>query len=56
MTEHRQLTEEQVEILKRKYGIDERIAEKYDIPMGRVEKDFDPRIVKLILAFLDRNS
>lgn len=54
MTEPQQLNEERLEELKQKYGIDDRIAEKYDLPRNRVERDFDPRLVKLIQHFLCR--
>lgn len=56
MTESQQLNEQQLEELKRKYGIDERIAERYDVPKDRVERDFDPRLVKLIQQYLGKNS
>ena len=56
MTESRQLSEQQLEELKRKYGIDELIAERYDLPKDRVERDFDPRLVKLIQEYLGKSS
>ena len=55
MTESRQLSDEQMEELKRKFGIDERIAERYDLPKDRVERDFDPRLVKLIRQYICKN-
>lgn len=55
MTESQQLSEQQLEELKRKYGIDERIAERYGVPKDRVEKDFDPRLRRLILQYLSQN-
>lgn len=44
--------ERQLEELKKRRGFDEKIAEKYEVPVHRVEADFDPRIVKLISDFL----
>jgi ABC-type microcin C transport system permease subunit YejB len=55
MTESQELNDEQLEELKRKFGIDERIAERYDLPKDRVERDFDPRLVKLIRQYLGKN-
>jgi hypothetical protein len=55
MSGPQQLSEHQLEELKRKYGIDERIAERYDLSKDRVERDFDPRLRKLILQYLGQN-
>jgi hypothetical protein len=43
---------QRLEELKKKHGIDEIIADRHHLPKRYVEKDLDPRIVKLILDFL----
>lgn len=43
---------EKMEELKKKYRIDEIIADRHGLPKPYVEKDLDPRIVKLMLDFL----
>jgi len=54
MSGNQQLDERQLEELKKRYGIDERIAERYDLPEDRVKEDFDPRFVRLVLRYLDQ--
>ena len=46
------LDAQKMEELKKKYKIDEIIADRHDLPKPYVEKDLDPRIVKLMLDFL----
>jgi hypothetical protein len=49
-----QLDEAKLEELKRKLEIDEKVAAKYGLSKWQVEKDLDPRLVKLLLEFLNR--
>lgn len=43
------LSKAEVERFKRKVGLDDRIAAKHKLPVGQVEEDFDPRLLRLIL-------
>ncbi len=48
------LDEARIEEIKTKLEFDEKVAAKYGVPKGKVKKDHDPTLVKLILEFLRR--
>lgn len=43
---------DQLERLKKKYGIDEIVAKRYDVPKEMVTKKFNPRLVRILLKYL----
>lgn len=56
MSQDQKPEEARMEALKRKHGIDEIVAERYHLSKQQVEKDLDPRIVRLMLEFLNRRQ
>jgi hypothetical protein len=44
--------EQRIEQLKAQLEFDEKVAEKYGLTKGQVQKDYDPTLVKLISEFL----
>jgi hypothetical protein len=52
MKQPQPITKGKLEALKAKLGIDQQIAERWDKPEHVVKDDFDPRLVKLILDYL----
>jgi DNA phosphorothioation-dependent restriction protein DptG len=47
---------EYLEQLKKKCGIDETIAKKYDKSVRKVEEDYDPHLLKLLQEYLKQIS
>jgi hypothetical protein len=56
MNENNQTSEEHVERLKRKYGIDGKIAAKHHVTEKQVEESFDPRLVKVLLQLVENRK
>jgi hypothetical protein len=51
---HSPLSEKELEEVKKKRGLDAKIAEKHGIPAHKVERELDPRLRKLILKYLNQ--
>lgn len=49
MIECAELNEEKLEEMKKELQIDEKIADRYDVPLRKVRQDFDKRLVRLLL-------
>jgi len=56
MNQPQQVDERMIEELKRKREIDKQIARSTKSPEHKIEKELDPRLVRLILKFLKRKA
>jgi hypothetical protein len=56
MNDPKKLEDADLERLKRKYGIDEKIARKHDLTVKQVEEFFDPRIKRILQQAKGRNQ
>lgn len=51
-----QIDEQQLERLKKRLRIDEMIAEKYGKSIVTVEKEFDPRLITILLEYVKQKA
>lgn len=48
------ITSKEVEALKAKHGIDQRIADRWGKSEGVIKDEYDPRLVEFIIKYLHR--
>ena len=56
MNESPPLDEKQIEEIKKKRNFDEILSKKFNIPVHKVERELDPRLVRLFLQLLSQQS